>query len=258
MSALVSGDVSDARVSPRIASLVLGDRVFNSGGVMGSGSSLRVTWTWAHAALHRLFASYSHNPDDSDAESTVDVQFRDVRATETGGSAIIHVHTVSRSSESMYIHLVAFNPNGPSARPLTAVMSASFLIQCILDRVLLRTARGAVRADAVRVGDAFVQPDGTRSQVVRVQAARIFVGSARRDARLFEDSTGRAVVTAFHAVRLGDEGPLVAAWAHPEMAEIVDAELILPATVYHFQLEAPTHVIGVEDTAVWLESLEGA
>jgi hypothetical protein len=59
-------------------------------------------------------------------------------------------------------------------------------------------------------------------------------------------------------VRLGDEGPLVAAWAHPEMAEIVDAELILPATVYHFQLEAPTHVIGVEDTAVWLESLEGA
>jgi len=139
---------------------------------------------------------------------------------------------------------------------MTTTATASFDINCIHESVVLRAAHGAVRADAVRVGDALVQPDGSTSRVVRVSAARIFPGTARRDARLFQDPSGRALVTAFHAVRFGAHGDFVAAWLHPEMTELVDAELLFPTNVFHFQLQDPAHVIGVADTDVWLESLD--
>ena len=216
------------------------------------GSVVRVTWTWTRAGLVSI--------------SAPGADISEISLTASGGSALLTCAAVA----TITVTVVAKNPLNTAECAPTVSSSASIFVQCIEASVELATARGAVRADAVAVGDAMLQPDGSVSRVLAVRESVLQEGMLPRDRRLFADASGRVVVTAFHALSL--QGPptpagsteaankaetarhLLRAYEHPLMDEIVRPQL--PARVYHFVLERPADLLNVAGTTAWLESLQ--
>jgi hypothetical protein len=228
--------IAQARLEPTVSPLSVTSVDGSNLNSIGPGAALRVSWTWERAALVSLTAT--------------NATLTGLTFTAGGGTAFITV----QSTGTVLITLVARNADDPSDASPQIERTTSLFVHCIEASVLLNTARGPVRADAINISDAFVQPDGRGVSIHRITHTRIQEGMHPRDTRLFQDASGAVKVTAMHALSLhGPRGPLVRACEHPDMEEIVLPSF--PTDVFHFELADPTALLNVADTDAWLESL---
>ncbi len=108
---------------------------------------------------------------------------------------------------------------------------------CMSDSVQLRTSQGIITADKMKVGDSFLQPDGTYSRCIKISIQHKHeYDNTRDDSRFYSNLDEKVQVTYYHKILY--KGEWVYPKDHPEFKEIDKCN-----TVYHAMLEKPTDVL---------------